>query len=87
MQSVYDHQKEYLGDILRQIKLGAQAHRVALLQFGIPNLSEYQIFYVLILAGSEIQKTEWSYDTYESSDAVMNAFNQVSHFLFLYFWN
>ncbi|KAI1732116.1 von willebrand factor type A domain-containing protein [Ditylenchus destructor] len=63
VQTVYDRQKEYLGDVLRQIKLGTQAHRVALLQF----------------AGSEIQKTEWSYDTYESSDSVMNAFNQVRH--------
>ncbi|KAI1725623.1 von willebrand factor type A domain-containing protein [Ditylenchus destructor] len=63
VQSVYDRQKEYLGDVLRQIKLGTQAHRVALLQF----------------AGSEIQKTEWSYDTYESSDSVMNAFSQVRH--------
>uniref|UniRef100_A0A915CZL8 VWFA domain-containing protein n=1 Tax=Ditylenchus dipsaci TaxID=166011 RepID=A0A915CZL8_9BILA len=59
--SVYDEQKAYLGDILDQIQLGQQAHRVALLQF----------------AGSEIQKTEWSYDAFEDNAALMNAFNQV----------
>ena len=46
----YEEQKAYLEGVLALVRLGQGAHRVALLQF----------------AGSEIQKTEWSYDSFEA---------------------
>lgn len=56
--------------------------RHTVLRFSNLVFKEYiEQLYVSVLAGSEIQKTEWSYDTYESSDSVMNAFSQVSCFI------
>ncbi|KAK5965147.1 von Willebrand factor type A domain protein [Trichostrongylus colubriformis] len=61
---IYEKQKEFLFDLLSSIEPESQSHRVGLIQF----------------AGAKLQKTEWSFDTYQNSSELMQAFNGVRHF-------
>ncbi|KAI6229188.1 hypothetical protein M3Y95_00504900 [Aphelenchoides besseyi] len=63
IQKSYDVQKAYLLDLLSRIQVGNETHRVALLQF----------------AGSRIQKTEWTYDSFADSPALMRATEQIRY--------
>ncbi|KAI6192674.1 hypothetical protein M3Y99_01923000 [Aphelenchoides fujianensis] len=63
IQKSYDIQKAYLLDLLSRIQIGNETHRVALLQF----------------AGSRIQKTEWTYDSFVDSPALMRATEQIRY--------
>ena len=61
VQKNYDTQKQYIKDVLTEAQLGEFIHRVSLLQF----------------AGSNIQKTEWSFDAFSIHSELMRALNQV----------
>ncbi|KAE9555643.1 hypothetical protein FO519_001114 [Halicephalobus sp. NKZ332] len=61
VQKIYDQQKEFLKQILQETNLQENVHQVALLQF----------------AGSAIQKTEWSFDTYSNTSDLMTALERV----------
>ncbi|KJH44991.1 von Willebrand factor type A domain protein [Dictyocaulus viviparus] len=60
---IYEKQKEFLSDILICIKPQKQAHRVALIQF----------------AGAKLQKTEWTFDSYQENSQLIEAFHGVRH--------
>ncbi|CAJ0928260.1 unnamed protein product, partial [Mesorhabditis belari] len=61
--SVYQKQKAFLLDLLSNIDVSQQAHRVALLQFSSRN----------------IQKTELSFDEFKEKTELLNAFGRVRH--------
>ncbi|CAD5217445.1 unnamed protein product [Bursaphelenchus okinawaensis] len=63
IQKTYDQQKKYFTEILSQMKVGPNAHRVAMIQF----------------AGARIQKTEFTFDNVNDGREMMENLNQIRH--------
>jgi Mg-chelatase subunit ChlD len=64
VQKSYNQQKIVLSDILSNIDIGNETHRVALLQF----------------AGFKIQKTEWTYNSFADGPTLIKAVENIRHF-------
>ncbi|CAD5222541.1 unnamed protein product [Bursaphelenchus xylophilus] len=63
IQKTYDQQKRFFTEILSQMKVGPNAHRVAMIQF----------------AGARIQKTEFTFDNFNDGREMMDNLNQIRH--------
>uniref|UniRef100_A0A0N5AF89 VWFA domain-containing protein n=1 Tax=Syphacia muris TaxID=451379 RepID=A0A0N5AF89_9BILA len=64
VKTIYEQQKQYIYDILEEAQVADHEHRTALIQF----------------AGLNHQRIEWTFDTFEEKEDLLQAFSNVRHF-------